>query len=103
MSKIELENSKPHGGVERTGEGAFPPTPAEPAQKGERMKLAVDTEHVEFLLQNDVAIVIKKPIYINVGCGARTRAIFKSPFTLRGGVKLLPAREKIDEYEVILK
>ena len=67
------------------------------------MKLAVDTEHVEFLLQNDVAIVIKKPIYINVGCGARTRAIFKSPFTLRGGVKLFPAREKIDEYEVILK
>jgi len=32
MSKIELENSKPHGGVERTGEGAFPPTPNETAQ-----------------------------------------------------------------------
>jgi len=67
------------------------------------MKLAIHTEYVEFILQNDVAIVVKKPIYVDKGCGARTRAIFKSPFTVRGGVKLFPANEKLDEYEITLK
>ena len=42
MSKIELENSKPHGGVERTGEGAFPPTPNELAQLKNELEKALN-------------------------------------------------------------
>jgi hypothetical protein len=96
MKETKLINNPVSEGVNPgAGEGAFPPT--------QYQKLAIGTEYVEFLLQNDVAIVVKKPIYLDKGCGARTRAIFKSPFVVRGGVKLFPTSEKIDEHEVILK
>ena len=58
------------------------------------MRIAIPAEHVSFIVQNDVAVIVKKPIIIDVGCGARHRLVFKSPFLLRGGVKLFPIKHE---------
>jgi len=62
------------------------------------MRLAIPAQYVRFLLgDNDVAVIIKKPIVVNTGCGVRHQITWRSSFLLRGGVKLFPANEEIIE------
>jgi hypothetical protein len=57
------------------------------------VKLAIEARHIKFMLGDDnVAVVVKKPITVDVGCGARHRITWRSSFLLRGGIKLFPAQ-----------
>jgi hypothetical protein len=60
------------------------------------MRLAIEARYVEFLLKDNVAVVVKKPVFIDTGCGARHRVRYTSPFVLRGGVKLFEADEVVE-------
>jgi hypothetical protein len=62
------------------------------------MRLAVEARYIKFMLGDDnVAVIIKRPITVNVGCGIRHRITWRSSFLVRGGVKLFPANEEIIE------
>jgi len=58
--------------------------------------LAIEARYVEFILKDNVAVIIKKPVFVDVGCGARHRVRYTSPFVLRGGVKLFEADEVVE-------
>ena len=61
------------------------------------MRLAIPAQYVRFLLgDNDVAVVVKRPISVTVGCGVRHQITWRSSFLVRGGVKLFPAEEIIE-------
>jgi hypothetical protein len=57
------------------------------------MRLAVEARYVMFKLLNDnIVVVLKRPIRVSTGCWLRVRRIgYISPFLVRGGVKLFPA------------
>jgi hypothetical protein len=62
------------------------------------VRLAVEAKYVEFMLGNDnVAVVVKRPIIVNTGCGIRHRITWRSSFLLRGGVKLFPVQADADQ------
>jgi len=61
------------------------------------VRLAVEAKHVRFLLgDNNVAVIVKRPVSVTVGCGVRHQITWRSNFLLRGGVKLFPANEIIE-------
>ena len=61
------------------------------------MRLAIPAQYVRFLLgDNDVAVVVKRPISVTVGCGVRHQITWRSNFMVRGGVKLFPADQIIE-------
>jgi hypothetical protein len=60
------------------------------------MRLAIEARYVEFILKDNVAVVVKKPIFVDTGCGARHRVRYTSPFVLRGGVKLFEVDEVVE-------
>jgi len=62
------------------------------------MRLAVEAKHVKFMLGDDnVAVIVKRPVSVTVGCGVRHQITWRSNFMVRGGVKLFPANEEIIE------
>jgi hypothetical protein len=70
------------------------------------MRLAIEAQHVKFMLGNDnVAVIIKKPVTVNVGCGIRHQITYRTQFLLRGGIKLFPADQIVeiggDVYHVV--
>lgn len=60
------------------------------------MRLAIEARYVEFILKDNVAVIVKKPVFIDTGCGARHRVRYTSPFAMRGGVKLFEADEVVE-------
>jgi len=61
------------------------------------VRLAVEARYVKFMLGDDnVAVIIKKPIVVNTGCGVRHQITWRSNFLLRGGVKLFPADQIVE-------
>jgi hypothetical protein len=63
----------------------------------EKMKLAIEGKYVKFMLRDDnVVVVVKKPITVDVGCGARHRIMWRSGFLLRGGIKLFPVDQVVE-------
>jgi hypothetical protein len=62
------------------------------------MRLAVEARYVKFMLGDDnVAVILKRPIMITVGCGVRHQITWRSSFLVRGGVKLFPVDSTIVE------
>jgi hypothetical protein len=60
--------------------------------------LAVEAKYVEFFLGNEnVAVVKKSPIVVTTALGPGREDWYRSPFLLRGGVKLFPADEVIED------
>jgi hypothetical protein len=60
--------------------------------------LAVEAKYVEFFLGNDnVAVVKKAPIVVTVALGSKREDWYRSPFLLRGGVKLFPVDEVVED------
>jgi len=61
------------------------------------MRLTIPAQYVRFLLGDDnVAVIIKKPIVVNTGCGVRHQITWRSSFLVRGGVKLFPADQIVE-------
>jgi hypothetical protein len=61
------------------------------------MKLAVEARYIRFILgDNNVAVIVKRPVMTTVGCGVRHTITWRSSFLLRGGVKLFPADQIIE-------
>jgi len=61
------------------------------------VRLAVEAKHVRFLLgDNNVAVIVKRPVSVTVGCGVRHQITWRSSFLLRGGVKLFPADQIVE-------
>jgi hypothetical protein len=61
------------------------------------MRLAIEARYVEFILKDNVAVIVKKPVFIDTGCGARHRVRYTSQFVLRGGVKLFEADDVVED------
>jgi hypothetical protein len=60
--------------------------------------LAVEAKYVEFFLGNEnVAVVKKSPIVVTTALGPGREDWYRSPFLLRGGVKLFPADEVVED------
>jgi hypothetical protein len=63
-------------------------------------RLAVEAKHVRFLLgDNNVTVIIKRPIIVTVGCGVRHTITWRSSFLVRGGIKLFPVDGTIVEVD----
>jgi hypothetical protein len=63
------------------------------------VKLAIEARqrHIKWILKDDnVAVIVKRPIVVTMGCGARHQIQFRSPFLLRGGIKLFPTDEVVE-------
>jgi hypothetical protein len=61
------------------------------------MRLAVETRYIKFMLGDDnVAVIVKRPVMVTVGCGIRHNVMWRSNFMLRGGVKLFPADQIVE-------
>ena len=59
--------------------------------------LAVEAKYVEFFLGSEnVAVVKKSPIVVATTLGPKREDWYRSPFLLRGGVKLFPADEVVE-------